>query len=113
MTCPMTRSSLAALFVPLWLAANAAAAPVDFVREVRPILEKHCYSCHGEKKQKSGLRLDVKAAALKGGDEHAPNIIPGKAGESPLVRFVKGEEEDLLMPPKGERLSASEIATLT
>ena len=62
---------------------HAVAAPVDFVRDVRPIFQKHCYECHGEKKQKSGLRLDVKAAALKGGDEHAPNIIAGQGqGES-------------------------------
>ncbi|MCB1234069.1 MAG: hypothetical protein KDM91_03250, partial [Verrucomicrobiae bacterium] len=47
-----------------------AAEPVDFVRDVRPIFEKHCYECHGETKQKSGLRLDVKSAAFKGGDEH-------------------------------------------
>jgi mono/diheme cytochrome c family protein len=90
----------------------AQAAPVDFTKDVRPIFEKHCYSCHGAEKQKGGLRLDVKAAALKGGDEYAPNILPGKPGESPLLRFVKGEEPELLMPPKGERLSAAHAALL-
>jgi mono/diheme cytochrome c family protein len=95
------------------LALNATAAPVDFVREVRPIFEKHCYECHGEKKQKSGLRLDVKAAALKGGDEHAPDIIAGKAKESPLLKMVLSEDKDERMPPKGEGLSEAEIATLT
>ncbi len=45
--------------VSLWFTTQASAAPVDFVREVRPIFQKHCYECHGEKKQKSGLRLDV------------------------------------------------------
>src|SRR4051812_44328452 len=84
----------------LMLAAPALHASIDFAREVRPILEKHCFSCHGEKKQKSGLRLDIKAEAFRGGDSHAPNIHPGKAAESPLIRFIKGEEEDLLMPPK-------------
>ena len=39
-------------------AIGAAGAPVDFVREVRPILEEHCFDCHGEEKQKSRLRLD-------------------------------------------------------
>ena len=67
---------------------RAAAAPVDFVREVRPILEKHCYECHGEKKQKSGLRLDVKAAALQGGEERGPIALAGKAQESPLIQLV-------------------------
>jgi hypothetical protein len=97
-----------ALFIPL----PAFATPVDFVREVRPIFEKHCYECHGEKKQKSGLRLDVKAAAFKGGDNHAPDIVPGKASESPLVHFLTSDDEDEVMPPKG-KLAAEEIETLT
>jgi mono/diheme cytochrome c family protein len=101
-------------FLPalLTLATVATAAPVDFVREVQPILKEHCYSCHGEEKQKSGLRLDIKAEALKGGEAHAPNIRPGKSAESPLVQFVTGEDEDMLMPPKGKRLSGEEVATL-
>ena len=101
-------TGLACLF-----ALPAMAAPVDFVREVRPILQQHCYECHGEKKQKSGLRLDLKVAALKGGEQHAPSIIPGKAKESPLIHFVTTSAEDERMPPKGERLSAMEIATLS
>lgn len=91
----------------------AVAAPVDFVREVRPIFEKHCADCHGEKKQKGGLRLDVKEAALKGGDNQGPNIVPAKAKESSLIHLVTSHNEDEMMPPKGERLSAAQIATLT
>ena len=106
-----------ALIAPLACISTSAdakdAAPVDFMREVRPILEKHCTECHGETKQKSGLRLDVKAAALKGGDQHAPDIIPGKANESPLMKLILSADKDERMPPKGEGLSAAEIATLT
>ncbi|MCF7788148.1 MAG: PSD1 and planctomycete cytochrome C domain-containing protein [Prosthecobacter sp.] len=94
------------------LTSSALAAPVDFVREVRPILQKHCYSCHGEKKQKSGLRLDIKAAAFQGGDKHSPDIISGKASDSPLIHFITTDDDDELMPPKG-KLSAANIATLT
>lgn len=94
------------------LTSSSLAAAVDFVREVRPILKNHCYSCHGEKKQKSGLRLDIKAAAFKGGDKHSPDIISGKAKDSPLIHFITTDEEDELMPPKG-KLPASDIATLT
>lgn len=101
-----------ALCLPLLLSTPALAATVDYVTEIRPLLEKHCYSCHGPDKQKSELRLDVKAEAMKGGDSHAPNIVPGKGAESPLVKFVSGENEDMLMPPKGERLSAAEVALL-
>ena len=88
------------------------AAPVDFVREVRPILETHCYECHGDKKQKSGLRLDIKSEAFKGGDNHRPDIVPGKTSESPLVHFLTSDDEDEVMPPKG-KLAAADIATLT
>ena len=80
---------------------------------MRPIFEKHCYECHGAKKQKSGLRLDVKAAALKGGDEHGPNIVAGQMKESSLLQMVLSDDKDERMPPKGERLSAAEIATMT
>jgi hypothetical protein len=102
--------------LPLWISAlitvSAIAAPVDFVREVRPIFEKHCYECHSEKKQKSGLRLDIKSETFKGGDNHAPDIIAGKAKDSPLIHFITTDDEDELMPPKG-KLSSSEIETLT
>ena len=94
-------------------AGEGRAANVDFVREVRPILEKHCYECHAETRQKSGLRLDVKSAALKGGDKHAPDVVPGKAAGSPLIKFITTTDDDEVMPPKGERLSATEIETLT
>ena len=62
------RRALALLPLLAFLLAPALlAGDVDFVRDVRPIFEKHCYECHGAKKQKSGLRLDVKSAAFKGG----------------------------------------------
>jgi hypothetical protein len=89
------------------------AAPINLVRDVRPILQKHCYACHGTEKQKSGLRLDVKSEAFRGGELYGPSIIPEKANESPLIQFVSQEDADLLMPPEGERLSEKEIATLT
>ena len=101
------------LVFSLSLSAGAAAAPVDFVREVRPVFEKHCTECHGEKKQKSGLRLDVKAAALRGGDEHGASFIAGDAKASPLMRLVTSADKEKQMPPKGERLTAAEIDTLT
>ncbi len=100
------------IWLPSFAVTCAIAAPVDFVREVRPIFEKHCYSCHGEKKQKSGLRLDIKSLAFKGGDNHAPDIIASKAKDSPLIHFITTDDEDELMPPKG-KLDANEIATLT
>ncbi|MFM7606084.1 MAG: PSD1 and planctomycete cytochrome C domain-containing protein, partial [Prosthecobacter sp.] len=91
--------------------APAFAAPVDFVREVRPIFERHCHDCHGEKKQKSGLRLDVKVVALKGGDRHGPDIVPGNASQSPLMHFLTSNDQDEVMPPKGP-ITVTEIQTI-
>lgn len=89
------------------------AGPVDFVRDVRPIFERHCYRCHGPATAKSGLRLDLKQRAIKGGDYYAPNIIPGNAAESPLIQFVSEDGGDSPMPPEGERLSPQDVEILT
>lgn len=100
------------LLLFLILGSTALAQPVDFVRDVRPIFEKHCYKCHSETEQESGFRLDVKESAFKGGDNHGPDIVPGRASESPLIRFITSKKEDEVMPPGG-RLSPSETAILT
>ncbi|MCB1204105.1 MAG: PSD1 domain-containing protein [Verrucomicrobiae bacterium] len=93
--------------------ADLYAAPIDFVRDIRPIFEAKCYDCHSGDTRKSGLRLDVKAAAMKGGDHHGPDIVPGKPEDSPLIHFVTTDKEDELMPPKGGRLVDREIGLLT
>src|SRR3954464_5532552 len=66
----------------------ALSRPVDFEREVRPLLEERCVKCHGPEKQKGGWRADLKQEAMTGGDNYAPNIRPGKSAESPLIHFV-------------------------
>lgn len=86
------------------------AAAVDFSKDIKPLFEKKCLSCHGPEKQKSGYRLDVREVALTGGEAHAPNIVAGKPEESPLLKFVTNRESDERMPPKGEGLTADEIA---
>lgn len=105
-------SARSTTFLLLCATVSVHAAAVDFVKDIQPLFEKHCYSCHGPDKQKSGYRLDVKAEALKGGDAHAPNIVPGKADQSPLLKFVSGADKDVVMPPKGDRMSAAELALL-
>ncbi len=104
----------AALFAvpPVALAADSPALSrtVDYVADVQPILAKSCYACHGPDKQRGGLRLDVKAAALQGGDTGV--IVPRKSADSLLVRYVAGLDPSKRMPPKGERLSAGQVAIL-
>ena len=88
----------------LFIACTTPALAVDFVREVRPIFEKHCYECHGAEKQKNDYRLDIKSVALR-------HLKPGKSAESQLFRFVSGLEKDTPMPPKS-KLSSAELETL-
>lgn len=102
---------VALLAIPTAAEEPAPVAAADYDRDVRPILAKHCSSCHGEKNQKGGLRLDIKKDALAGGDSGAA-IVPGKAKDSPLLHRVASKDESERMPPKGERLSANEIAIL-
>jgi mono/diheme cytochrome c family protein len=90
----------------------AADRAVHFEKDIRPIFEKHCVKCHGPEKQKSGWRADIKDSALKGGDNYAPNILPGKSADSPLIHFVAGLDEEMVMPQKGDRLTAEQIGLL-
>lgn len=85
--------------------------PIDFTQQIAPILQKHCYQCHGPEKQKNGLRLDQRDAALKGGDL-GQAIVPGQSSKSPLYRYVAGLEPDSIMPPKGPRLTKEEVTLL-
>ena len=95
MTCRLT----CIVIICLHGAAARAAAP-DFVHDIRPLLEKHCYACHAGEQAKSGLRLDLKAAAFKGGDGWGPAIVAGDADESLLVQFARGDDPALRMPPQ-------------
>ena len=111
---------IAQLFAPglvwwgLWFGLGLCqpASATDFDREIRPLLQERCLECHGEKKQKGGLRLDAKVFAFKGGHD-GPAIIPGKPDRSPLHQRVSSGEEDERMPPKGDPLTASQIAAIT
>jgi hypothetical protein len=93
-------------------AADARPAPVDFGRDVRPILARSCLPCHGPSKQRGGLRLDRAKAALEGGDS-GPVIKPGDAAHSRLVILTAGLDPEKKMPPPGKPpLSAAEVELL-
>ncbi len=102
----------------LWLTAltfvpgvHAEAAP-DFASEIAPLLEKHCYDCHGPEKQSGGIRLDQRDSAFAGGDSGTVSIVPGKPDDSELLYRITSTDKDEHMPPKGDRLAAGEIALI-
>jgi hypothetical protein len=89
----------------------AATFPVVFARDIEPLLQKHCVSCHGAEKQKGGLRLDHPKPAMQGGDG-GKVIEPGNSAASRLVHLVAGLEVDDIMPPKGAPLDPTAIGLL-
>jgi hypothetical protein len=80
-----------------------------FERSVRPLLAENCWKCHGSKKQMGGLRLDSRAAVLRGGDS-GPSVRVGDPGQSLLIQVIHRSGE-LKMPPK-KPLSPAAIADL-
>jgi mono/diheme cytochrome c family protein len=89
----------------------AVARPIDFERDVRPLLSQHCGACHSQEKQESGLRLDHREAAMLGGDS-GKAILPGDGYNSRLIAYVSGREPDHLMPPEGPPLSPAQVRIL-
>jgi hypothetical protein len=124
---PFSRSAsklaLRTLMVGYWLSVSLLSArqPVDFNRDIRPILSGNCFHCHGPDEESreggsiktGGLRLDTfEGATMDIGGYSA--LVPGKPDESELFYLVTTEDEDDRMPPKkhGSPLSESEIAVL-
>src|SRR5260370_342538 len=83
---------------------------IDFEKDIQPILSQKCYACHGDDVQQSGLRLDKRQNALRGGD-YGPVINPGNSAESKLIRRLVDGDGGLQMPPTGA-LSDEEIGIL-
>src|SRR5262245_5454723 len=91
---------------------RGAADPVDYLRDIKPILAKNCYACHGGEKQRAGLRLDTAKSALEGGNS-GPVILRGKSGESRLIHAVTGTNDVTQMPPKGAKLTEREVTLIS
>jgi hypothetical protein len=88
----------------------AAQDPAAFTNDIRPIMERSCWNCHGDETQRSGLDLRTRESALRGGDR-GPAIVPGRAVDSRLYRLVARLEEPH-MPREGNPLTQTEIAAV-
>lgn len=87
--------------------AVAVAAPVDYRKDVRPILQERCYACHGALQQKAKLRVDSGAFMRAAGV-----VVPGKPAESELLARVEAKDDETRMPPEGHPLKPEEVAKL-
>ncbi|MBA4146872.1 MAG: DUF1553 domain-containing protein [Verrucomicrobia bacterium] len=114
-----TKKSIAHHFIlssALFLSTHLTAAeptPAElafFENKIRPVLVNRCYKCHStdSEKLKGNLSVQFREAILKGGN-NGPAIVPGKPEESLLIAAIRHDDPDLKMPPKGEKLSDSEI----
>ncbi len=105
------RTFFAILVVAFASVSRAAEPPVDFAKDVYPILTKHCVACHGEEKVKGHLRLDVKTLAMEGGTSGA-SILPGQGAMSYLVQRLRGEGDEEQMPLDKDPLPDEQIALI-
>src|SRR4051794_13838570 len=89
------------LIVLLCTAPGAFALPPDFTRDIRPILAKNCFKCHGpdERNRKADLRLDTREGAIEAA------LVPGKPEQSELVRRINAPAKSKVMPPPSTKLT--------
>jgi hypothetical protein len=96
--------------------APPVAGPIDFARDVRPILAKNCFACHGpdSSHRAASLRFDIRDSAVKPRKSRAAAIVAGAADKSELITRVAATDVELRMPPKetGNQLTPEQIAIL-
>ena len=98
------------LIVLAILTGSAQAQPakkVDFAHDIVPLLKARCAECHTNGKYKGSFSLDTRADVLK-----TKAVVPGKSADSELIKRITSTDPDVRMPPKGEPLSAKEVALL-
>ena len=77
---------------------------IDFVKEIKPLFEKSCFSCHGSKpRAKSKYFMNKRDSTIKGGSSKEAALVVGKSAESLLVHYVADLVEELEMPPIDKR----------
>ncbi|MCE9533475.1 MAG: PSD1 and planctomycete cytochrome C domain-containing protein [Planctomycetes bacterium] len=117
------RIFLLALFVSPWVIVSTGKAqaepvketPVDFTRDILPILANNCFQCHGQSETKGGVRLDQRDHAVKPVKSGKTPIVPGKSAQSELVRRILSTDDSKRMPPLATKkfLTAAEKELLT
>ncbi len=94
------------------LIPSARAAEIDFAHDIVPVLRTHCGQCHTGDKRKGGFSMNTRDLLLAGG-EAGKSVVPGKSGQSELIRRLKSNDPNVMMPPEGGRVPADKIALLS
>lgn len=87
--------------------------PIDYNTDVKPILNKHCISCHGGVKKSGGLSFISREEALAPTESGRPAIIPGKPDQSEMIKRLFSEDPEERMPYEKDPLNESEIKILS
>ena len=97
-----------ALLIP---ASVSLAGPVDFARDIKPLLNKHCTACHGGVKQASNLSLVYHSKVLEPAKSGKIPVVPGNLDKSELIARITTTDDDEVMPPPkhGKRLPEHDI----
>jgi hypothetical protein len=101
--------------VPIPLAVATAVEPVDFNRDIRPLLNKNCTICHGGVKQAGEVSFLYREEALGKGESGKTVIVPGDPAASELIRRIKSDDPDEKMPPPEDHphpLEPAQVALL-
>lgn len=93
--------------------APAESTPVSFIREVAPILVGKCQACHGPKTAESNYRLDTFDVLMQPGDFETPPVTAADLDASEMHRLITAEDPEERMPNNGDRLTDSEISTIS
>ena len=93
---------------PITIATIKHDGPVDFEKEVLPILRRSCLACHNATEKESDLILETPQTILKGGSE-GPAVVPGKPNDSLLLQ-LSAHQKDPVMPPKGNDVKARNMS---
>jgi hypothetical protein len=109
---PQSKEPLVRLILLVYACLIPTAFAVDFAHDVLPILRKHCAECHTGDKKKGGLAMNTRAELLAG-SENGAVVTPGNATKSLFIELIRSADDEEWMPPKGPRLPAAQIATLT
>ncbi len=96
------------LLKPLPIAKIKHPGPIDFEKEILPILKQNCLACHNQTRPKGAFILETPQSILKGGDT-GPGIVPKKPKESLLLRAAAHQVPDLEMPPPDNKVAANAL----
>jgi hypothetical protein len=105
-------AGMVGLFLIAWIGFSSFETPVDFNKEVRPILNRNCLGCHGGVKQAGGLSFLFEHEVFGVTESGKPAIVKGNAAKSEIIKRILHEDPEMRMPPKGASLSKAEVDLL-